>query len=137
MSGSRGRSHRRPSAAQRLADHLANEERAAYEKQAFEDDCRQQVENLRPLLKGAIGYLTADDLISAINYGWTRDRYSAADVVSLIEQITKKDTEALDAINLLLSAPMWPGACGMEDVRDIVRATGREEIPNAPEWERH
>jgi hypothetical protein len=47
------------------------------------------------------------------------------------------DTEALDAINLLLSAPEWPGASGMEDVCEIVRATGRVEIPNAPEWPRH
>jgi hypothetical protein len=47
------------------------------------------------------------------------------------------DAEALDALNLLLSAPEWPGASGMEDVCEIVRATGRKEIPDAPEWARH
>ena len=47
------------------------------------------------------------------------------------------DAEALDRLNLLLSAEEWPGASGMEDVCEIVRATGRREIPNAPEWERH
>lgn len=47
------------------------------------------------------------------------------------------DTPALDEINLLLSAPEWPGASGMEDVCEIVRGTGREEIPDAPDWESH
>lgn len=47
------------------------------------------------------------------------------------------DQEALDVINLLLSAPEWPGASGIEDVCQIVRSTGRIEVPNAPEWERH
>ncbi len=47
------------------------------------------------------------------------------------------DAEALDTLNLRLSAPEWPGASGMEDVCDIVRATGRSEIPNAPEWRSH
>ena len=47
------------------------------------------------------------------------------------------DKDALDAINLLLSAEEWPGASGMEDVCEIVRATGRVEIEDAPEWESH
>lgn len=47
------------------------------------------------------------------------------------------DAEALDELNLLLSAPEWPGASGMEDVLGIVRRTGRTEVPNAPVWERH
>lgn len=47
------------------------------------------------------------------------------------------DAEALDRLNELLSAPEWPGASGMEDVCEIVRLTGREEIPDAPEWGRH
>lgn len=47
------------------------------------------------------------------------------------------DKAALDKLNLLLSAPEWPGASGMEDVCQIVRSTGRGEIPNAPEWGSH
>lgn len=47
------------------------------------------------------------------------------------------DAEALDELNLLLSAPEWPGASGMEDVAEIVAATGREQVPDAPEWRRH
>lgn len=47
------------------------------------------------------------------------------------------DAEALDLLNLLLSAPEWPGASGMEDVCEIVRSTGRAEVPDAPEWPRH
>jgi hypothetical protein len=47
------------------------------------------------------------------------------------------DAEALDILNELLSAPEWPGASGMEDVCEIVRATGRTEIPDAPTWPRH
>jgi hypothetical protein len=46
------------------------------------------------------------------------------------------DQDALDRINLLLSAPEWPGASGMEDVCDIVRATGRVEVEDAPDWPR-
>lgn len=51
--------------------------------------------------------------------------------------ITLTDAEALDKLNLLVSAAEWPGASGMEDVCQIVRNTGRQEIPNAPEWYRH
>src|SRR5262245_5406548 len=47
------------------------------------------------------------------------------------------DRQALDEINLLLSAPEWPGASGMEDIAEIVNATGRSEVPNAPEWPSH
>lgn len=47
-----------------------------------------------------------------------------------------QDAAALDEINLLLSAPEWPGASGMEDVCDIVRRV-REPVPDAPEWHRH
>jgi hypothetical protein len=47
------------------------------------------------------------------------------------------DKQALDLLNELLSADEWPGASGMEDVCDIVRATGRTEIADAPEWARH
>jgi hypothetical protein len=53
------------------------------------------------------------------------------------ERRTLSDADALDRLNLLLSAPEWPGASGMEDVAEIVRATGRQEVPDAPEWERH
>lgn len=47
------------------------------------------------------------------------------------------DQEALDRINLLLSAADWPGPSGLEDIQDIVRLTGREPVPNAPAWWRH
>jgi hypothetical protein len=47
------------------------------------------------------------------------------------------DADALDRLNVLLSARTWPGASGLEDVCDIVRGTGREEIPNAPAWASH
>ncbi|MFL5313049.1 MAG: hypothetical protein ACJ79H_21665, partial [Myxococcales bacterium] len=47
------------------------------------------------------------------------------------------DEAALDELNLLLSAPSWPGASGMEDVCAVVRRTGRVEVPDAPEWARH
>ena len=47
------------------------------------------------------------------------------------------DAQALDELNLLLSSPDWPGASGMEDVCDIVRFTGREEVPDAPMWYPH
>lgn len=47
------------------------------------------------------------------------------------------DRLALDLLNLLLSAAEWPGASGMEDVCEIVRATGRTEVAGAPEWRSH
>lgn len=47
------------------------------------------------------------------------------------------DSEALDKLNLLLSAKDWPGPSGLEDVCAIVRATGREAVKNAPAWEKH
>lgn len=53
----------------------------------------------------------------------------------LVRRLT--DKEALDRLNELLSSPEWPGASGMEDVCEIVRATGRDEIPDAPLWRRH
>ena len=53
------------------------------------------------------------------------------------EPPARSDKEALDELNLMLSAPEWPGASGMEDVCMIVRSTGRTEIPNAPEWPSH
>lgn len=54
-----------------------------------------------------------------------------------VRQATRTDEEALDELNLMLSAPEWPGASGMEDVCEVVRSTGRTEVPNAPEWHRH
>lgn len=47
-----------------------------------------------------------------------------------------RDADAIDEINLLLSAKEWPGASGMEDVCNIVRRV-RAEIADAPDWERH
>lgn len=64
---------------------------------------------------------------------WCPDRLLTADDNSL----TVSDATALDALNLLLSADEWPGASGMEDVAEIVHATGRRPIPNAPEWPAH
>lgn len=52
------------------------------------------------------------------------------------EPSSNRDAEVLDALNLLLSAPEWPGASGMEDVCELVR-TVRTEVPDAPEWESH
>ena len=59
-----------------------------------------------------------------------------ANVCGVYIKAAKKDRGTLDAINLLLSAPVWPGASGMEDIYDLVR-TVREPVPNAPEWEAH
>lgn len=61
--------------------------------------------------------------------------YLPTDVEAVKRTVT--DREALDTLNLLLSAEEWPGASGMEDVCEIVRATGRVEVADAPEWERH
>lgn len=69
--------------------------------------------------------------------------YDATQLVTTTTVVTSaangrlSDAEALDKLNLLLSASEWPGASGMEDVCEIVRATGRSEIPDAPEWARH
>jgi hypothetical protein len=49
----------------------------------------------------------------------------------------RTDRAALDKLNLLLSAPTWPGASALEDVCAIVRSTGRSEVPDAPAWEGH
>ncbi len=48
------------------------------------------------------------------------------------------DTEILDRIAYLLSAPEWPGASGMEDIAELVALTGRD-ISNNPdvEWASH
>ena len=48
------------------------------------------------------------------------------------------DKDCLDALAHLLQAPEWPGASGMEDVAELVAATGRDltEVPDR-EWERH
>lgn len=47
------------------------------------------------------------------------------------------DTEALDRLAWLLSAPEWPGASGMEDVAEIVAATGRDIDQEGATWARH
>lgn len=62
---------------------------------------------------------------------------SLIDYKNALEDAYSLDADALDELNLLLSAPEWPGASGMEDVAVIVRKTGRVEIENAPEWARH
>lgn len=61
----------------------------------------------------------------------------SSDGPALVKWNHSTDAEALDALNLLLSAPEWPGASGMEDVCEIVRSTGRTEIEGAPAWGRH
>ena len=65
-------------------------------------------------------------------YGWRWAIVTTPDLAA-----TSDDKRALDELNLLLSAPEWPGASGMEDVCQIVRRTGRTEIEDAPPWERH
>jgi len=71
--------------------------------------------------------------------GWTLDDYViprlASGLMGCKEIIS--DDQALNEINLLLSAAEWPGASGMEDVNEIVLRTGREEVANAPEWRSH
>lgn len=52
-------------------------------------------------------------------------------------KVRRTDEEALDQLNLMLSAAEWPGASGMEDVCAVVRSTGRTEVPDAPTWYRH
>jgi hypothetical protein len=47
------------------------------------------------------------------------------------------DAEALDQLAWLLSAPEWPGASGMEDVAEIVAATGRSLDQEGADWPRH
>lgn len=51
------------------------------------------------------------------------------------EPATPTDEAALDRINLILSDPEW-GVGMLEDIHDIVRSTGREEVEGA-EWSRH
>jgi len=65
------------------------------------------------------------------------ERRIAAHLAAHADRRAVKDAAALDELNLLLSAPEWPGASGMEDVLDIVRSTGRTEVPGAPSWSRH
>jgi hypothetical protein len=52
-------------------------------------------------------------------------------------QRTLTDKEALDKLAWLLSAPEWPGASGLEDVAEIVVATGRDIEQEGAEWPRH
>jgi len=91
----------------------------------------------------AIGDNRGEMVVESVDGGyWVSARvWVDADVVERElppdPRVTKTDEEALDELNLLLSAPEWPGASGMEDVCVIVRATGRREVPNAPHWERH
>lgn len=73
----------------------------------------------------------ADDLATADKFGQLGEDLKTAVAVAL------RDSAVLDQLNLLLSAEEWPGASGMEDVAEIVRATGRTQIPDAPEWGRH
>ena len=49
----------------------------------------------------------------------------------------RSDAQALDELNLMLSAREWPGASALEDVCVVVRSTGREEVADAPEWDGH
>lgn len=85
---------------------------------------------------------TAEDEAVLVE-GFARDPYAVGYVARQdLEPMPEADQEAidaatLDALNLLLSAPEWPGASGLEDIAELVRATGRRPIPNAPEWERH
>jgi hypothetical protein len=83
------------------------------------------------------------ELRAACGYSDGADGSDESDVDSLIaykdalEDAYVLDAAALDELNLMLSAPEWPGASGMEDVLEVVRRTGRVEIPDAPEWRGH
>lgn len=48
-----------------------------------------------------------------------------------------KDADVLDRLAYLLSAEEWPGASGMEDVAELVAATGRDINQPGAEWPRH
>ena len=47
------------------------------------------------------------------------------------------DADVLDRLAYLLSAEEWPGASGMEDVAELVAATGRDINQAGAEWPRH
>jgi hypothetical protein len=51
---------------------------------------------------------------------------------------TDRDKLALDKLARLLRAPEWPGASGLEDVVEIVAATGRDLTKDpSVDWPRH
>jgi len=72
---------------QRLADRVAKDAQEAADKAAAIADNTARVEAMRPLLQGHTGYLTIDQLLYAAKVGWTQDRYSARDIVDLLEQV--------------------------------------------------
>jgi len=50
---------------------------------------------------------------------------------------TVSDAEVLDRIAWLLSAEEWPGACGLEDIAELVALTGRDLNQPDTEWPSH
>lgn len=72
--------------AARLQAHLDKEAQEAADKAAAIADNTARVEALRPYLQGVQGYLGIDALLSDVKHGWTQSRYSAKDVVTLLEQ---------------------------------------------------
>jgi hypothetical protein len=72
--------------AARLQAKLAEEAQEAADKAAELASNTARVEALRPYLAGIEGYLSIDNLLKDVTYGWTRSSYSAKDVVTLLEQ---------------------------------------------------
>lgn len=72
--------------AARLQAHLDKEAQEAADKAAAIASNTARVEALRPYLQGIEGYLSIQALVTDVSYGWTQSRYSAKDVVTLLEQ---------------------------------------------------
>jgi Synaptobrevin/VAMP-like protein len=75
------------------------------------------------------------------DYEWganpvSRTMRQAADLIERNRR-DRSDSDALDQLAWLLSAPEWPGASGMEDVAEIVGATGRDLNQSGATWQRH
>ncbi len=67
------------------------------------------------------------------------DEYGCNEVTFfLVDHDPLDDKAALDRLAYLLAAPEWPGASGMEDVAEIVQATGRDlTTDETHDWPSH
>lgn len=72
--------------AARLQAKLDQDAQEAADKAAEIATNTARVEALRPYLAGIEGYLSIQALVTDVSYGWTQSRYSAKDVVTLLEQ---------------------------------------------------
>jgi hypothetical protein len=63
--------------------------------------------------------------------------WEMANAIEALQAEVTRDAAALDRLAWLLSAPEWPGASGMEDVAEIVAATGRDLDQEGASWSRH